>query len=201
MSRPARGIPPRRREFPRPLLPDHFRRRAATAPSSITAPRPPPNARSTPGSFYLVDSGAQYLDGTTDVTRTVAIGDADGGNARPFHPRAQRAYRACRVPLPQGHDAARSSMRWRDVRSGRSGSITITAPATASALISACMKDRSASRRSPNSQPLLPGMIVSNEPGYYNTGAYGIRIENLVAVGRRCDRRGRRAAASTVSRR
>jgi Xaa-Pro aminopeptidase len=36
--------------------------------------------------------------------------------------------------------------------------------------------------KAPNMQPLLPGMIVSNEPGYYKTGAYGIRIENLVAV-------------------
>ena len=36
--------------------------------------------------------------------------------------------------------------------------------------------------KAPNAQPLLPGMIVSNEPGYYKTGAYGIRIENLVAV-------------------
>ena len=36
--------------------------------------------------------------------------------------------------------------------------------------------------KAPNTQPLLPGMIVSNEPGYYKTGAYGIRIENLVVV-------------------
>ena len=36
--------------------------------------------------------------------------------------------------------------------------------------------------KAPNAQPLLPGMIVSNEPGYYKTGAYGIRIENLVLV-------------------
>ena len=36
--------------------------------------------------------------------------------------------------------------------------------------------------KAPNAQPLLPGMIVSNEPGYYKTGAYGIRIENLVVV-------------------
>jgi len=36
--------------------------------------------------------------------------------------------------------------------------------------------------KAPNAQPLLPGMIVSNEPGYYKTGAYGIRIENLIVV-------------------
>ena len=52
------------------------------------------------------------------------------------------------------------------------------------------MKGRSAYPRRPNTQPLLPGMIVSDEPGYYKTGAYGIRIENLVVV-KRAGRRGR----------
>ncbi len=42
--------------------------------------------------------------------------------------------------------------------------------------------------KAPNTQPLLPGMIVSNEPGYYKTGAYGIRIENLVVVQPLADR-------------
>ena len=66
---------------------------------------------------------------------------------------------------------------------GRPGSISTTAPATASAAISRCTKAR---RASPSSArlPLKRGMILSNEPGYYKTGAYGIRIENLVLVTR-----------------
>ena len=52
----------------------------------------------------------------------------------------------------------------------------------ASAPICRCMRARSASPRSPTTVALQPGMIVSNEPGYYKAGAYGIRIENLVAV-------------------
>ena len=76
---------------------------------------------------------------------------------------------------------ARSSIRWRARRCGRPGSISITAPATASAAISRCTKVR---RASPSSAPCRcrRGMILSNEPGYYKTGAYGIRIENLVLV-------------------
>ena len=46
--------------------------------------------------------------------------------------------------------------------------------------------------KAPNAQPLLPGMIVSNEPGYYKTGEYGIRIENLVVVQRAEGSRGER---------
>ena len=49
-----------------------------TAPSSTTASRPRPTAGSRPGSLYLVDSGGQYRDGTTDITRTVAIGAPSG---------------------------------------------------------------------------------------------------------------------------
>ena len=56
-----------------------------------------------------------------------------------------------------------------------------TAPAMASAPICRCMKGRSASPR-PAREKLLAGMILSNEPGYYREGAYGIRIENLILV-------------------
>ena len=55
---------------------------------------PATNRQLAPGSLYLVDSGAQYLDGTTDITRTVADRHADGGDARPLHPRAQGPHRA-----------------------------------------------------------------------------------------------------------
>ena len=51
------------------------------------------NRRIAPGDLLLIDSGAQYEDGTTDVTRTIAIGEPTGGNARPLHPRAARPYR------------------------------------------------------------------------------------------------------------
>ena len=57
-----------------------------------------------PGSLYLVDSGGQYRDGTTDITRTVAVGTPSAGDARPLHPRAQGPYRARHGALSGRHD-------------------------------------------------------------------------------------------------
>ena len=61
------------------------------------------NRRIVPGDLLLIDSGAQYEDGTTDVTRTIAIGQADRRNARPFYPRAARPYRDCPRDISRRH--------------------------------------------------------------------------------------------------
>jgi Xaa-Pro aminopeptidase len=137
-----------------------------------------------PGSFYLVDSGAQYLDGTTDVTRTVAIGK----------PSAEMKDRFTRVL--KGHIALAMCV----YPKGTSGS-QLDALARASLWQAGLDYDHGTGHgvgsylgvhegpqrisKLPNSQALMPGMIVSNEPGYYKTGAYGIRIENLVVVEKR----------------
>ena len=134
-----------------------------------------------PRSLYLIDSGAQYADGTTDVTRTIAIGTPTRGDAAALHAGAEGPYRHRHGAVPQGHARARTSTRWRAGRCGRPGSTSTTEPATASAATSRCMKGRSASRGSAPSA-LEPGMILSNEPGYYREGEYGIRLENLVLV-------------------
>ena len=93
-QRPARSVPPRGRAFPRSELRDDLAAPARTARSCTTARRPETEKRLEPGTLYLLDSGAQYLDGTTDVTRTVAIGEPSRGDARPLHPRAEGPYRA-----------------------------------------------------------------------------------------------------------
>jgi Xaa-Pro aminopeptidase len=137
-----------------------------------------------PGSLYLVDSGAQYLDGTTDVTRTVAIGK----------PSAEMKDRFTRVL--KGHIALAMCV----FPKGTSGS-QLDALARASLWQAGLDYDHGTGHgvgsylgvhegpqrisKLPNSQALMPGMIVSNEPGYYKTGAYGIRIENLVVVEKR----------------
>jgi Xaa-Pro aminopeptidase len=134
-----------------------------------------------PGSLYLVDSGAQYLDGTTDVTRTIAIGT----------PTAEMRDRFTRVL--KGHIALATTRFPR----GTSGS-QLDALARHSLWQAGLDFDHGTGHgvgsylgvhegphrisKMPNTQALLPGMIVSNEPGYYKTGAYGIRIENLVLV-------------------
>ncbi len=133
------------------------------------------------GTFYLVDSGAQYLDGTTDVTRTIAIG-AVSPEMKDRFTRVLKGHIAlaiCRFPKgttgSQLDALARGSL-WQaglDYDHGTGHGVgsylnVHEGPQRISKL--------------PNTQALLPGMIVSNEPGYYKTGAYGIRIENLVVV-------------------
>ena len=142
---------------------------------------PETNRALEPHSLYLVDSGGQYLDGTTDVTRTVAIGV----------PTAEYRDRFTRVL--KGHIAIATCRFPR----GTSGSQLDTLArlhlwqagidydhGTGHGVGSYLCVHEGPQRISklPNRVALEPGMVVSNEPGYYKTGAYGIRIENLVAV-------------------
>lgn len=132
------------------------------------------------GELFLVDSGAQYEDGTTDVTRTVAIGKPsdemcerftlvlkghiavaravfpDGTNGAQLDPFARRAL--WEAGLDFDHGTGHGVGSYLSVHEG---------PARISKLGSAA---------------LIPGMILSNEPGYYKTDSYGIRIENLLLV-------------------
>ena len=133
------------------------------------------------GELLLLDSGAQYSDGTTDVTRTIAIGE----------PSAEMRERFTRVL--KGHIALATARFPR----GTSGSqLDVLARyhlwqagldydhGTGHGVGSYLGVHEGPQRISklPNRVALEPGMIVSNEPGYYKAGAYGIRIENLVAV-------------------
>ena len=133
------------------------------------------------GELYLVDSGAQYLDGTTDVTRTVAIGT----------PSAEMRERFTRVL--QGHIAV-ATARFPKGTTGSQLDSLARLPLWQAGLdydhgtghgVGSYLGVHEGPQRvskQPNRVPLEPGMIVSNEPGYYKTGAYGIRIENLVTV-------------------
>ena len=139
------------------------------------------NQRLAPGSLYLVDSGAQYLDGTTDVTRTVAIGAPD----------AEMRDRFTRVL--KGHIAIATARFPDGTHGGRLDTLARAAlwdlgldyaHGTGHGVGSYLGVHEGPQRISgaAGGAPLLPGMIVSNEPGYYKAGAWGIRIENLVAV-------------------
>jgi Xaa-Pro aminopeptidase len=139
-----------------------------------------------PNSLYLVDSGGQYADGTTDVTRTVAIGE----------PTEEMRDRFTRVL--QGHigiDAARfpagtrgsqlDSFARRPLWEAGLDYAHGTGHGVGSFLSVHEGPQRISfvgSSQSGGDEPLRPGMILSNEPGYYKAGAYGIRIENLVLV-------------------
>jgi Xaa-Pro aminopeptidase len=134
-----------------------------------------------PGDLFLLDSGAQYQDGTTDVTRTVAIGA----------PSAEARDRFTRVL--KGHIAL-ATATFVEGTSGSQLDILARAPLWEAGIdfdhgtghgVGAYLNVHEGPHRiskMPNREALRPGMIVSNEPGYYKEGAYGIRIENLIAV-------------------
>ncbi len=137
-----------------------------------------------PGEIYLLDSGAQYLDGTTDVTRTLLVG---GGRA----PTAAMKDHFTRVL--KGHIQL-GSVRFPEGTSGSQLDVLARQSLWQAGLeydhgtghgVGHFLNVHEGPHRIsqvPNTVALRPGMVVSNEPGYYKTGAYGIRIENLVAV-------------------
>lgn len=133
------------------------------------------------GSLFLIDSGGQYLDGTTDITRTVAIGRASPEMKDRFTRVLKGHIALSRVRFPKGTtghqlDALARMSLWEgglDYDHGTGHGVGVylgvhEGPHRIAKFV--------------NTQPLEPGMIVSNEPGYYKTGAYGIRIENLQVV-------------------
>jgi len=138
------------------------------------------------GTLYLIDSGGQYVDGTTDITRTVPIGE----------PTAEMRDRFTRVL--KGHIAIATAVFPKGTRGSQLDSFARRplweagldyAHGTGHGVGSFLAVHEGPQRISPvgssqsgGDEPLLPGMIISNEPGYYKTGEYGIRIENLVLV-------------------
>ncbi len=133
-----------------------------------------------PDSLLLVDSGGQYVDGTTDITRTIAIGDP-GDEARQCYTRVLQGMIAIsRLRFPEGLagrdlDAIARYPLWlagQDYDHGTGHGV--------GAFLSVHEGPQRLSRLS--DVPLEPGMILSNEPGYYREGAFGIRLENLIVV-------------------
>ncbi|KAA0688329.1 aminopeptidase P family protein [Azospirillum brasilense] len=134
-----------------------------------------------PGSLFLLDSGAQYQDGTTDVTRTIAIGAPT--------PEMRERF----TLVLKGHIAV-STARFPRGTTGSQLDTLARLPLWSLGLdydhgtghgVGSYLSVHEGPQRIskvPNSVALQPGMILSNEPGYYKTGAYGIRIENLIVV-------------------
>ena len=132
------------------------------------------------GELFLLDSGGQYLDGTTDVTRTVAIGQPTA-EMRDRFTRVLRGHIAlASVQFPSGTTGADLDVLARqylwavglDYNHGTGHGV--------GSYLGVHEGPQAISRR--NHVALKPGMVVSNEPGFYQADAYGIRIENLQAV-------------------
>ncbi len=138
------------------------------------------NRRIAPGELFLIDSGGQYEDGTTDITRTIAVGAPTADMRKNFTLVLKGHIAIARAIFPEGTSGAQldplaRQFLWRDgldfdhgTGHGVGSYLSVhEGPARISKLGNVALKR---------------GMILSNEPGYYRTDAYGIRIENLVLV-------------------
>ena len=138
------------------------------------------NRRIEPGEMLLIDSGGQYVAGTSDITRTIAVGDVPHEQKRFFTLVLKGMIAISLLRFPEGTrgldiDPFARIALWKagaDFAHGTGHGV--------GSYLSVHEGPQSISRR--GTQELLPGMILSNEPGYYRDGAFGIRIENLVVV-------------------
>ena len=137
--------------------------------------------------LYLVDSGGQYSDGTTDITRTVIIGEASAEHRKMFTLVLKGHIALARAVFPKGTsgvqlDALARQFLWQEGRDYDHGT-----GHGVGAFLSVHEGPQRITKSGPQ-QELLPGMVISNEPGYYQEGCFGIRCENLVIVREREDK-------------
>ena len=138
------------------------------------------NRTITPGDLFLLDSGAQYLDGTTDITRTVAVGEPTAEMRARFTLVLKGHIGIARAVFPDGISGAQlDSFARQHLWAAGLDFDHGTGHGVGSYL---SVHEGPARLSKLGTVPLKRGMILSNEPGYYKAGAYGIRIENLVLV-------------------
>lgn len=132
------------------------------------------------GELLLVDSGGQYVDGTTDITRTIAIGDPGPEEAEAFTRVLKGMIALSRLRFPKGlagrdvDPFARAALWEAGMDYGHGTGHGVGAYLS--------VHEGPARIARTGTVPLEPGMILSNEPGFYREGGFGIRIENLIAV-------------------
>lgn len=132
------------------------------------------------GDLLVLDSGGQYLDGTTDITRTLPMGTPGAEERAAFTRVLQGMIAISRLRWPAGLagrdlDAIARYPLWladQDYGHGTGHGVGVYL----------CVHEGPQRLSRASDVPFEPGMIVSNEPGYYREGAFGIRIENLVVV-------------------
>lgn len=132
------------------------------------------------GELFLIDSGAQYQDGTTDITRTLPVGEPSDEMRERYTLVLKGMIQISMLRFPPGTrgadiDAFARAALWKAGLDYAHG----TGHGVGSFLSVHEGPQRIAKT---GTEKLLPGMILSNEPGYYKEGAYGIRLENLIVV-------------------
>jgi Xaa-Pro aminopeptidase len=138
------------------------------------------NRRIAPGELFLIDSGAQYQDGTTDVTRTIVVGEPSAEMRDRFTRVLKGHIAIARAVFPDGTSGAQlDTLARQDLWAAGLDFDHGTGHGVGSYL---SVHEGPARISKLGTEALKRGMILSNEPGYYKTGAYGIRIENLLLV-------------------
>lgn len=140
------------------------------------------NRKIEPGSLYLVDSGGQYRDGTTDVTRTIAIGTPTNEMKRRFTLVLKGHIALARAQFPKGTRGGQLDVLARQYLWAEGLDYAHGTGHGVGSFLSVHEGPQRIATFGGGDEPLQPGMILSNEPGYYKAGEYGIRIENLVLV-------------------
>ncbi|MEP1442964.1 MAG: aminopeptidase P family protein [Hyphomicrobiales bacterium] len=138
------------------------------------------NASFEDDTLYLVDSGGQYQDGTTDITRTVPIGQPTDDMKRHFTLVLKGMIAISMARFPQGTSGAQLDAFARQALWQAGYDFDHGTGHGVGSFLSVHEGPQRISKVS--TIPLEVGMILSNEPGYYKTDAYGIRIENLIIV-------------------
>ena len=134
------------------------------------------------GSLYLVDSGGQYRDGTTDVTRTIAIGAPTAEMKHRFTLVLKGHIALARALFPKGTRGGQLDVLARQYLWAQGLDYAHGTGHGVGSFLSVHEGPQRIATFGGGDEPLQAGMILSNEPGYYKTGEYGIRIENLVLV-------------------
>ena len=131
--------------------------------------------------LYLVDSGAQYLDGTTDITRTVVIGEPTDEHKKMFTLVLKGHIALASAVFPKGTSGLQLDVLARQFLWAAGVDYDHGTGHGVGAFLSVHEGPQRIAKAGPQ-QELLPGMVISNEPGYYQEDCYGIRCENLVVV-------------------
>lgn len=131
--------------------------------------------------MFLIDTGAQYLDGTTDITRTIAVGNVSALEKKRYTQVLKGHIAIATIAFPEGTtgsqlDVLARQFLWRDGVDYAHG----TGHGVGSYL--SVHEGPQRISRGSGRIALMPGMLISNEPGYYKADAFGIRLENVVMV-------------------
>lgn len=140
------------------------------------------NRRIEPGTLFLIDSGGQYRDGTTDVTRTIAIGIPTDEMKRRFTLVLKGHIALARALFPRGTRGSQLDILARQFLWTQGLDYAHGTGHGVGSFLSVHEGPQRIATFGGGDEPLQPGMLLSNEPGYYKAGAYGIRVENLVLV-------------------